>query len=367
MSKRTIVYLLLISIFVLSLPACGTATPTQALAATLPPTAVLPTAVPPTAAPPTAVPPTTIPPVHIAVFFPVLGNSYTKAFTDGIADAAQKMGATADNFGADPAYDAIAQSHQIQDAITSKKYDVFIIYACDGNAVVPDVEDALAAGIKVVAADVVIGPNTTSFAPYPGVVSYIGRTGISNGTMLGQMIVSACATVTSATCKVGYLIGAQALTIDQDRITAINSVLASHTNIKIVASQEAFYLQDKGYEVAQNMLQAHPDINVFATSGDQMMLGAQQAVKDAGLTGKVLLIGNGTSKEGYAEIKAGTWFADYADIPYTEGQISGQVAINAVRGIPVLTSVNNDDQRPPLPPDGPIITKENVDQFTPQW
>ena len=107
------------------------------------------------------------------------------------------------------------------------------------------------------------------------------------------------------------------------------------------------------------MLQAHPDINVFSTSGDQMMLGAQQAVKDAGLTGKVLLIGNGTSKQGYAEIKAGTWFADYADIPYTEGQLSGQIAINAVRGIPVLTSVNNDDQRPPFPPDGPIITKEN--------
>ena len=87
MFKRTIVYLLLISIFVFSLPACGTATPTQAPAATLPPVVV-----PPTAVPPTVIPPTTIPPVRIAAFFPVLGNSYTKAFTDGIADTAQKMG-----------------------------------------------------------------------------------------------------------------------------------------------------------------------------------------------------------------------------------------------------------------------------------
>ncbi len=362
MSKRTIVYLLLISIFVFSLPACGAATPTQAPAATQPPpTQELATL------PPTAVPPTTVPPVHIADFFPVLGNSYTKAFTDGITDMANKMGATVDNFGADPAYDATAQSHQIQDAITSKKYDVFIIYACDGNAVVPDVEDAIAAGIKVVAADVVIGPNTTSMAPYPGVVSYIGRTGISNGTMIGNMIVSACATVKSAICKVGYLEGAPALTIDQDCVTAINAVLASHPNIKIVSTQEADYLQDKGLAVAQNMLQAHPDINVFATSGDQMMLGAQQAVDDAGLTGKVLLIGNGTNAQGYAQLLAGKWFADYADIPFTEGQLSGQVAINAVRGIPVLTSINNDDQRPPLPPDGPIITQQNISQFKPQW
>ena len=132
-------------------------------------------------------------------------------------------------------YDAIAQSHQIQDAITSKKYDVFIIYACDGNAVVPDVKDALAAGIKVVAADVVIGPNTTSFAPYPGVVSYIGRTGISNGTYAWpddrQRL---CHSNELQPAKSDTGIGAQALTIDQDRITAINSVLASHPNIKIV-------------------------------------------------------------------------------------------------------------------------------------
>ena len=357
MNKRSIWYLLLISLCVLTLTGCAGAQPTQAP----------PTQPPPTQAPPTQVPPTVAKPVHIAVFFPVLGNSYTKAFTDGIADSAQKMGATVVNFGADPAYDATAQSHQIQDAITSKKYDIFIIYACDGNAVVPDVKDALAAGIKVVAADVVIGPNTKSFTPYPGVVSYIGRTGISNGTMIGNMIVSACDTVKNKPCNVGYLIGAQALTIDQDRITAINDVLAAHTDIKIVASQEALYLQDKGLAVAQNMLQAHPDINVFATSGDQMMLGAEQAVNDAGLTGKVLLIGNGTSTQGYAKIKAGLWFADYADIPFTEGQLSGQVAIKAVRGESVPTSINNDDQRPPLPPDGPIITQNNLSQFTPQW
>jgi ribose transport system substrate-binding protein len=364
MYKRIAGYVLLISLLVFLLPACASATPTPAPA----PTATQPPATVPVATlPPTAVPPTAIPPVHIAVFFPVLGNSYTKAFTDGIADSAKKMNATVDDFGADPAYDATAQSHQIQDAITSKKYDVFIIYACDGTAVIPDVKDAIAAGIKVVAADVVIGPNTKSMAPYPGVVSYIGRTGISNGTMIGNMIVDACATVKSAVCKVGYLEGAPALTIDQDRVTAIDAVLASHPNIKIVSTQEADYLQDKGLAVAQNMLQSHPDINVFATSGDQMMLGAQQAVQDAGLTGKILLIGNGTSTQGYQQIKSGAWFEDYADIPYTEGQLSGQTAINAVRGVPVLTSVNNDDQRPPLPPDGPIITQQNLSQFTPQW
>lgn len=323
-----------------------------------------PTAVPPTEAPPTQVQPEAKP-VRIALFHTVLGNTYTKAVGDGVADSAAKLGGTVEVFGADPPFDATSQSHQIQDAIVSGNFDVFIIYAVDGNAVVPDVEDAIAAGIKVVAADVVIGPDARTYEPYDGIVSYIGRTGIDHGTFLGQMIVRACEGTDP--CKVGYLNGAQSLTIDQDRVEAINKVLADHPEIEIVANQEAFYLEDKGYEVAQNILQAHPDINVLATSGDQMMLGAEQAAIDAGLEGKIRLLGNGTGERGYQAIKEGRFWADYADIPYTMGQIAGEIAIKAVRGEEVPRFVKNDEQKPPLPPDGPIITQENVDQFEPQW
>jgi len=360
MTKHATRFLLLSSLVVLGLvlAACG-ATP----AATLAP----PTQPPPTQPPPTQPPPTQPSAVRIALFHTVLGNTYTKAVSDGCVDSANKMGATVEIFGADPAFDAVAQSRQIQDAIVSKNFDIFVIYACDGNAVVADVEDAIAAGIKVLAVDVVIGPDPRTYEPCCGIESYVGRTGIDHGNFLGQMIVRACDTVPEKPCKVGYLNGAQALTIDQDRVEAITKVLADHPDIEIVANQEAFYLQDKGYEVAQNILQANPDIDVLATSGDQMMLGAEQAVKDAGLEGKILMLGNGTGERGYEAIKEGRFWADYADIPYTMGQIGCELAIKAVRGETVPKFVKNDEQKPPLPADGPIITKENVDQFKPQW
>lgn len=304
-------------------------------------------------------------PVSIALFHPVLGNSYTKAVSDGATAVAEEMGGTVDVFGADPAYDAVAQSNQIQDAITAGRYDAFIIYAVDGNAVVPDVEDAIEAGITVIAVDVVIGPDARTYEPYGDVVSYIGRTGIDHGTFLGEMIVMACEGVDP--CKVGYLNGAQALTIDQDRVEALTAVIAEHPNIEIVANQEAFYLEDTGLEVTQNMLQANPDINVLATSGDQMMLGAEQAVMDAGLEGQVKLIGNGTGQQGYDAIKEGRFFADYADIPYTMGEIGAEFAINAVHGEQVPASVKLFEESPPLPEGGAIITQDNVDQFDPQW
>lgn len=318
--------------------------------------------------PPTAEPtPTEVPPVRIALFHTVIGNTYTKAVSDGVEDSAAKLGGTVEIFAADPPFDAVSQSNQIQDAIVSGNFDVFIIYACDGNAVVTDVEDAIEAGIMVVAVDVVIGPDPRATDPCCGVVSYVGRTGYGHGLMLGEMMVRACETVEEKPCKVGYLNGAQELTVDQERVAAIEEVLKDHPDVQIVAMQDAWYLQDKGYEVAQNMLQANPDIDVFATSGDQMMLGAEQAVIDAGRQGEILLIGNGTGERGYEAIKEGRFWAGYADIPYTMGQIGGEIAIKAFRGEEVPRYVFNDDQKPPLPPDGPIITQENVDQFKPQW
>ena len=137
-----------------------------------------------------------------------------------------------------------------------------------------------------------IGPDARTYVPIEGVSSYIGRTGIDHGGFLCEMIVMACEDLDP--CKVGYLNGVQALTIDQDRVEAMTEVIAAHPNIEIVANQEAFYLENVGLDVATNMLLANPDINVLATSGDQMMLGAEQAVIDAGLVDQIKLIGNGT-------------------------------------------------------------------------
>jgi ABC-type sugar transport system substrate-binding protein len=57
--------------------------------------------------------------VSIALFHTVLGNTYTKAVSDGVEDAAARLGATVDVFGSDPPFDATSQSHPIQDAIIS--------------------------------------------------------------------------------------------------------------------------------------------------------------------------------------------------------------------------------------------------------
>lgn len=300
---------------------------------------------------------------NIAVFIPVLANSYTKAFTDAIQKVAEARGGSVQVFSGE--YNQTEQLNQMQDAITSGRFQAFIVYAIDGNGVVPGVDAAQAAGIKVIGADVVIGDHPNSLVPYKGLDAFVGRTGQLDGEGIGQMVVMACQD--RDPCKFAYIIGAQALTIDQDRLTAIKATIAPHANIQLVAVQEGQYLQDTAYNVSQNILQAHPDLDVIASSGDQMTLGAELAVNDAGLQDQVLLIGNGASKEGYQAVTEGRFFATLANIPYTQGLIAAQMAFQALDGTLYVRSVNDYDQSPPNPPSGAIITQDNAGDFTPEW
>ncbi len=79
---------------------------------------------------------------------------------------------------------------------------------------------------------------------------------------------------------------------------------------------------------------------------------------------------DGDTRRRFAELNATSGFDLPADTPVGRLSVAEQKKVEilkAVRGEPVPKSVKNDEQKPPLPPDGPIITQKNVDQFKPQW
>ena len=85
---------------------------------------------------------------NIAFFGFAAANSFAQATWKGIQQAAKASHVKTKFF--DPNFDSGMQVSQIQDAITSHKYQAFIIQANDGNAVVPVVKQAIKAHIKVV-------------------------------------------------------------------------------------------------------------------------------------------------------------------------------------------------------------------------
>jgi len=299
----------------------------------------------------------------IALFNPLGNNDYILAAETGVREIVEGAGGEVIAF--DAGFDPEEQLNQIEDAITSGNFDAFIIYSVDGVGVTVGVDSAAEAGIPVIALDAPINENRNTLVPYENVAAQVARTGELDGEQIGNAIVMACGDIDP--CEVAFIIGFQLFPLDVDRLAAVETIVDEHDNIEIVAIQEGLYVEDAGFDVATDMLTANPDIDVIASVGDQMILGAELAVQDAGLEGSVALIGQGGNIDAYNAVVEGRWFATIANLPYTNGKIAGQMALQALDGSLIVRSVNMYDQSPPFPASGAIITEENAADFTPEW
>lgn len=298
----------------------------------------------------------------IALFNPLGNNEYVAAAEDGVRSIIEAAGGTVQAF--DAGFDPAEQLNQLEDAITAGGYDAFIIYSVDGVGITVGVDAAAAAGIPVISLDAPINANRQTLVPYANIAGQIARTGLGDGKYLGDAIVMACEGIDP--CKVAFLIGFEGFPLDLDRLAAVEDIVAAHPNISIVSTQAANYTAEDGNSVTANILQANPDISVIASVGDQMIVGAEIAAQDAGIEG-IKFIGQGGSQDGYAAVAEGRWFATVANIPYTNGQIAAQMALQAIDGTLIIRSVDMYNQAPPFPASGPVITQENAAEFTPQW
>jgi ribose transport system substrate-binding protein len=299
--------------------------------------------------------------VQIAYLMLVRANSYTEAMLDGINEVAEEMNANVRVLDAN--FDAATQLNQMQDVVSTESADALIIHAVDANVLTNSVEDAIAAGMKVVAVDNPLGPDLETLEPQIEGLSSTVAYGIpENGENIGKLIVDACAD--KDPCKVGYIGGAATVPLEVSRVEGLKRILAENPNVDLVSEQEgADYARDTGLRVAQNILQANPDLDVLATSGDQMTLGAEQAVEDANLSDQVALVGNGASAPGVEAVQEGRWFGTTALVPFSTGRAAAEQAINAVRGGEVQTVILSTE----LSDVGALVTQDNAADFEAQW
>ena len=292
----------------------------------------------------------------IAFFGFAAANSFAQATWAGVKQTAKKNHVSAKFF--DPNFNAQTQVSQIQDAITTGRYQAFVIQANDGNAVIPAIKQALAAHIAVVAEFTPVGSNyATIKPPVPGLV-FVGEAPVWNGQSLGKLGIQACAGKNP--CNVAYLEGFKSLPLDNARTAAVKKTLATASNVKLAADVEGGYTQASGLKAAQDVLQAHPEIDVMIGSA-QAIEGAEQAIKTAGKEGKIKLIGNGGSCQAIAGVRNGTWFATYIIAEKSSGAKAAQFAIDRGNGKKVPTSYDTRKLQ------NPIGIKANLGNFKAQY
>jgi ABC-type sugar transport system substrate-binding protein len=145
-----------------------------------------------------------------------------------------------------------------------------------------------------------------------------------------------------------------------NRASAFKTELAKVApNLTIVADQDSsFGDEKKPYDVTTAMLAAHPNIIGIFTEADSIGNAAVKAVKDANLTGKVTVIGVGGSCEGFADVKAGTMYSTtYQDPPLGAADVFQAT----------MDLINHKTVEKVKYMDLPVITTDNVSQYTCHW
>lgn len=86
-------------------------------------------------------------------------------------------------------------------------------------------------------------------------------------------------------------------TVDTDRVNAAKEVFAANPGIKILAQQAADWNRQKGLTVMENFLNKHKKIDAVWAQDDDIMLGAMQAIKEAGREKEMWLFGGAGMKD----------------------------------------------------------------------
>jgi len=246
---------------------------------------------------------------------------------------------------ADAHGDSATQVSQIQDLITKGVKALIYIPAGATAAGVP-VKDAHAAHIPVV--------NVDRNAPDAPGDTFIATDSVAAARTLGDYVCK----ITGGHGKVAIIQGQLGTTPEIDRNKGFNEALAKCPGLTVVDKQASKqWHQDEGFNIAQDMLQRHPDITVIFGRADALALGAAQAVKIANLGHPVTIVGFDGDTAGLLAVRDGVLAATMTQKTQYMGKLALDSALELIAGKPVPK-----EQLQPAE----LTTKDNVGPFIQQ-
>jgi ribose transport system substrate-binding protein len=297
-------------------------------------------------------------------------SPYGVASLKGAQAEAAKLGIQLDAF--DGNNDPQLQTTQIQDAITTGKYQAFWVWGLDDPALTPVINTAISKGIKVACADYTWGTlaqqNTLSASST--CATTVGQAIGAEATNLETTMDAACVkAVGNGHCNIAFLPGLANYPTDTVREDAMTAYYHGKSNYTFTLMPPGDYDQTTSQSVAQTFFTANKNINVFATFGDQMAQGTITALKLVGgyTPGKnIEIIGYGGAQEIVNEVKAGTIYATLGLYPVSESVLGIQYLYDVLKGqsIPNVVNIINPATRPAIIDQAFLNAHPN---FVPDW
>lgn len=216
--------------------------------------------------------------------------------------------------------DANTQVSQIQNFITQDVDAIIYIPAGSAAAAVP-VRDAREADIPVVTID-----RNPDGEPAD---SFIATDSVAAAEELGQWV----AEQTDGTGRIGTIQGQVGTTPEIDRDTGFLQGIDEYPDMEEIARQSSDqWSQSEGFDIATDMLQRHPELDVFFGRADALALGAASAARNAGRSDEMLIVGFDGDVAGLEAVRDGVLDATVTQQTYKMGELAIDSAVALAEG-----------------------------------
>lgn len=285
-----------------------------------------------------------------------LSYPFAAAIAKGFQDAARQAGAKA--IVLDAQSQIQKQANDIDDLIAEKPAGIAIM-PLDSTVAKAWVDKATAAGVPVVAVGSLIGDPRKRRARdvYPKLAALVTQDEVSAGEAAGDL--ARRLLPRGRVAKIAVVEGAAGFPEVVQRLQGFRAALdRAGVRYRIVASQPGDWTAEKAEAVCENMLAAHPDIDLFFNEADDMAVGCAHAAKIAGSNAR--LIGIGGSRMAVAAIKSGRLDGTVCYKPEALGALAFQALWDAAKtpGPPRAAFVTYRT---------PGVTRATVSQCVGQW
>jgi ribose transport system substrate-binding protein len=284
---------------------------------------------------------------RIALVMKTANNPFFIEMQKGAEEAARRLNVELVVQAAEREVD-VEKQMQIVENLIQTRVAALCVTPSGSREIVPAIDKANRANIPVVIVDTRVDAKALSESG-GRVATFIGSDNYEGGKIAGEFL----AKKLGGKGKVAVLEGIPGHETGDSRLRGFREALKASPGVEIVASQTANWERDQGFNVFQNILQSHPDVQAVFACSDLMALGAVEAVAAAKKTGQIAVVGFDATAEARKAITGGTMDASVAQSPAQMGALAVENAFKLLKGEQV-----NSEFVVPIK----LITKENAAQ-----
>lgn len=171
------------------------------------------------------------------------------------------------------------------DEMVASRVQAIVIAPADSKALVPVLRRAKQAGIVVINIDNQLDRDVLSQEDVT--IPFVGPDNLAGAKKVGDHLAKS---LTDTSKKVAVLEGIRTSFNAQQRLKGFQAAMQD-AGMTIVDSQSAEWEMSKANTIASSMISEHPEIAAILCANDSMALGAIAAVKSAGRSGEIQIVG----------------------------------------------------------------------------